>query len=61
MRIDGLFELKQARRRTARPYQIKVRIGVPVRFDPRADPEIITTDLQGRVADLEECDPSSTV
>jgi len=61
MHIDGLFELKQARRRTARPYQIKVRIGVPVRFDPRADPEIITTDLQGRVADLEECDPSSTV
>jgi long-chain acyl-CoA synthetase len=61
MRIDGLFELKQAGRRTARPYQIKVKIGVPVRFDPRADPEIITTDLQGRVADLEECDPSSTV
>ena len=53
MRIDGLFELKQARRRTARPFQVKVRIGAPVRFPKDAEPEQIAAELQRRVQDLE--------
>jgi long-chain acyl-CoA synthetase len=52
MRIDGLFELKHAGRRTARPYQVKVKIGPPVRFEPTADPEQITRELQTRIEQL---------
>ncbi len=52
MRIDGLFELKQAGRKTARPLQITVRIGPPIRFDPSTDPERIAADLQNKVAQL---------
>jgi long-chain acyl-CoA synthetase len=52
MRIDDLFELKHAGRRTARPYQVKVKIGPPVRFEPTADPEQITRELQQRVEQL---------
>jgi len=52
MRIDGLFELKQAGRKTARRYQITVRIGPPIRFDPGIDPERIAADLQNKVAQL---------
>ena len=49
MRIDGLFELKQAGRRTARPYQVKVKIGSAVRFEPATDPELIANELQRKV------------
>lgn len=52
MRIDELFELKQARRHMARPYQVKVKIGVPVRFPPEMEPEEITAQLQARVEQL---------
>ena len=52
MRIDGLFEVKQAGRRTARPCQINVRIGAPVTFAPGADPAAIAADLQSRVEGL---------
>ena len=52
MRIDGLFELKHAARRTARPYQIAVKIGSPVRFEPGIDPEQIARDLERRVEQL---------
>ena len=52
MRIDGLFELKQAGRKTARPYQITVRIGPPIGFEAGIDPERIATDLQNKVAQL---------
>jgi long-chain acyl-CoA synthetase len=52
MRIDGLFELKQAGRRTARPYQITVKIGSPVRFEFASDPEQIATELHHRVEQL---------
>jgi long-chain acyl-CoA synthetase len=52
MRIDGLFELKQAGRRTARPFQVKVKIGPPVRFDADADAAAIAADLQKKVEDL---------
>jgi len=52
MRIDGLFALKQAGRKTARPFQITVRIGPPIRFEPGIDPERIAADLQNKVAQL---------
>ena len=52
MRIDGLFELKHAGRRTARPYQIKVKIGSPIHFGPGADPEQIARELRDSVGQL---------
>jgi long-chain acyl-CoA synthetase len=52
MRIDGLFELKHAGKRTAHPHQIKVKIGPVVRFEPGADPHAIAGELQARVAEL---------
>ncbi len=52
MRIDGLFELKQAGRRFAAPGKIKVRIGAPVRFEGNEYPEEIARRLQMIVAGL---------
>jgi long-chain acyl-CoA synthetase len=52
MRIDGLFELKSAGRRMARPYQVKVKIGPPVRFESDSDPEQIAGELQRKVGQL---------
>jgi long-chain acyl-CoA synthetase len=52
MRIDGLFELKQARKKFARPGQVRVKIGVPVRFPPESDPEWIARELQKKVEEL---------
>jgi long-chain acyl-CoA synthetase len=52
MRIDGLFELKQAGKRMAHPYQITVKIGSPVRFEPGRNPEEIAADLQQRIESL---------
>jgi len=52
MRIDGLFELKQAGRRTARPFQVRVKIGSPARFEADTDPAAIAADLQKKVEDL---------
>lgn len=52
MRIDGLFERKQAGHHFALPYQIRVKIGKPIRFEPSIDPESIATRLQKLVLDL---------
>jgi long-chain acyl-CoA synthetase len=52
MRIDGLFDLKKAGRRMARPYQITVKIGTPVRFKPGGDPAQIAEELQETVERL---------
>ena len=52
MRIDGLFELKQAGKRFARPGQVKVKIGAAVRFEPGSAPEWIARELQNRVEQL---------
>jgi long-chain acyl-CoA synthetase len=49
MRIVGLFEVKQAGKRSAAPWKIRVRIGQPMKFAPGADPEQIATDLQKAV------------
>jgi len=52
MRIDGLFEIKNAGKRFAPPGKIRVRIGQPVRFDPGRDPQWIARELQKRVETL---------
>jgi len=52
MRIDGLFELKQAGRKFARPGQVQVKIGAPVKFALESDPEWIARELQKKVEEL---------
>jgi long-chain acyl-CoA synthetase len=52
MRINGLFERKQAGWKFAWPGQIRVKIGLPVKFPPDSDPESIARELQKKVAEL---------
>jgi long-chain acyl-CoA synthetase len=52
MRIDGLFERKQAGKKFAWPGQIRVKIGSPVTFSPNSDPQWIAAELQKKVAAL---------
>ncbi len=52
MRIDGLYELKKAKKRFARPYTVSVTIGEPVEFEPDSDPKWIARELQKRVEGL---------
>jgi long-chain acyl-CoA synthetase len=52
MRIDGLYEIKQAGRKFAAPHKITVRIGKPMRFEPGTTPEQITTHLAEAVKAL---------
>ena len=52
MRIDGLFALKQAGKKRARPYQITVKIGSPVTFPAGSSPEHIAAELRTRVEQL---------
>jgi long-chain acyl-CoA synthetase len=52
MRIDGLFELKRARKKFARPHTIRIKIGPPVQFEPESDPQWIASELQKRVEEL---------
>ena len=52
VRITGLFEVKQAGRKFARPGEICVRIGWPMRFAAGSDPAQIAQDLQRAVEAL---------
>jgi len=52
MRIGGLFELKAAGKHWARPGQVTVSIGPPVRFAETDAAEKIARDLEQRVAAL---------
>ena len=52
MRIDGLFERKQAGRKFAWPGQIRVKIGAPVQFPPESAPEWFARKLQKSVEKL---------
>jgi len=52
MRIDGLFEVKQAGKKFAKPYTITVRIGKPTKFPPETDPQQIAAELQKAVQAL---------
>jgi long-chain acyl-CoA synthetase len=46
IRHDGLYQLRQAGRRFARPGAVQVTIGQPQRFDEATQPEAIATALQ---------------
>ena len=52
MRIDGLFEYKQAGKKFAPPGKISVKIGKPVIFPPGTDPAKIAAHLQKTVENL---------
>jgi len=52
LRIKGLFELKQAGKRFARPYTVSVKIGSPVRFPQGSDPAWIAGELQKNLEEL---------
>jgi long-chain acyl-CoA synthetase len=52
MRIDGLFEIKNAGKKFAAPGRITVHIGKPVKFAAETDPEFIALELQKAVAEL---------
>ncbi|MBI4457158.1 MAG: AMP-binding protein [Acidobacteria bacterium] len=52
MRIDGLFELKKAGKRVARPGGIKVSIGQPIQFGAGVNPDQIARMLQEQVENL---------
>lgn len=52
VRIDGLFEIKRAGKRLARPGKIQVRIGKPVRFGQETAPEEIAAALRNIVESL---------
>jgi long-chain acyl-CoA synthetase len=52
MRIDGLFELKQAGKKFAPPWKIRVKIGAPMTFGAASSPESISAELQKAVAGL---------
>ncbi len=52
IRIDGLWELKQANRHFAWPGQVSVTIGGPVRYSNQDQPEGIAGDLAERVKAL---------
>jgi long-chain acyl-CoA synthetase len=52
MRIDGLWELKQANRHLARAGDIALIIGKPARFSSRTAPEAIAQELERQVRAL---------
>jgi long-chain acyl-CoA synthetase len=46
LRIDGLFQMKLSGRKIARPGELKVMIGKPLRFEPDTPAEEITRQLE---------------
>ncbi len=52
MRIDGLFEIKNAGKKYATPGKIQVHIGKPMQFAPETNPEEIARALQKAVEEL---------
>jgi len=53
VRIDGLYELRIAGKRMARPGAIRLSVGAPLRFAPEDAEETIVVRLQQAVAGLE--------
>jgi len=49
MRIDGLWELKQANKHFARAGELSVVIGKALRYSTRTSPEVIAQDLERQV------------
>jgi len=52
VRIDGLFEAKQAGKKFVAPHKICVRIGQPMKFESGIGPEKIAIELQKAVQEL---------
>jgi long-chain acyl-CoA synthetase len=52
LRIDGLFELKEAKKKFALPGKIHVKIGAPLRFPRDTAPEWIAAELRKTVENL---------
>lgn len=52
IRLDGLFDLKQRRKRFVRPGTVSVTFGEPVQFQAGQTPDEITRVLEARVRDL---------
>jgi long-chain acyl-CoA synthetase len=52
VRIAGLFEVKQAGRKSAAPREICVRLGQPIKFAAESDPEQIAGEFQRAVEAL---------
>jgi long-chain acyl-CoA synthetase len=52
MRIDGAYEVREARSIFNRPGRIRVHIGKPVSFAAGTDPQEIARALEQRVAEL---------
>ena len=52
IRTDGLWELKQRRRRLTRSGQVQMHIGAPVTFPPGTPPEEIARAKESRVRAL---------
>jgi long-chain acyl-CoA synthetase len=52
MRIIGLFKVKQAGRKFAKPGEIRVRIGSPMKFATGSDPSQVAQELQRAVEAL---------
>jgi long-chain acyl-CoA synthetase len=53
VRIDGLFEMRQAHRIWARSGFVRVSIGKPLEFPPGESAEKITREIESAVAELE--------
>src|SRR5215472_235006 len=53
MYLDGLFDLKRARRISTRPGHVHVTIGSPMRFGREEDSDHITRELVRRVRELQ--------
>ena len=51
--LDGLFDLKQAKRIMAWPGHVRVTIGQPKRFSPEQDPNEITREMERAVRELQ--------
>ena len=52
IRIEGVFELREAGKRWARPGTVRVTVGAPLRFDADADPAEIARALEASVMNL---------
>jgi long-chain acyl-CoA synthetase len=53
IRLDGLFDLQQAKRIFAWPGHVRVTIGPPVHFSPHQDAKEIASELEKRVRELQ--------
>lgn len=53
MRIDGAYEIREARSRFNRPGRVRIHIGKPVEFPAASDPQQIARELEQRVAGLD--------